>query len=252
MMHASNPSQTNSNCSALFISDLHLCASRPNITDAFLKFLQKTAVRAKALYILGDLFEYWAGDDDIDDPFHQIIIQAFKQLAQSGVTIYLMHGNRDFLIANRFCLAANITLLEDPTLIDLYGKKILLSHGDDLCTDDTAYQEFRALVRDQQWQDNFLSQPLASRKNQIETIRARSEQEKSIKNLQIMDVNQEAVLELLRKYQPDIFIHGHTHRPNQHLVNIGNKAITRWVLGDWYEQGSYLAIDETGYHSRHL
>lgn len=201
---------------------------------------------------MGDLFEYWAGDDDIDDPFHQQIIQAFNKLARSGVTICFMHGNRDFLIANRFCLAANITLLEDPAIIDCYGKKILLSHGDDLCTDDTAYQEFRALVRDQDWQANFLSQPLAARKKQIEAIRARSEQEKSIKNLQIMDVNQQAVLELLRKYQPDIFIHGHTHRPNQHPVDIGSKIITRWVLGDWYEQGSYLAVDETGCHSRHL
>lgn len=251
-MHSPIPSHTKLANAALFISDLHLCASRPNITDAFLTFLQVSATQAKALYILGDLFEYWAGDDDIDDPFHQQITQAFSELSQRGVPIFLMHGNRDFLIAQRFCSAAKITLLSDPSLIEVYGKKILLSHGDDLCTDDVAYQQFRKQVRDEQWQANFLSQPLAARKKQIEAIRARSEQEKSIKNLEIMDVNQQAVISLLQHYQPDIFIHGHTHRPNQHAVDIGSKVITRWVLGDWYEQGSYLAIDETGCHSRHL
>lgn len=248
-MHPSNSRTTHLNNAALFISDLHLCDSRPNITDAFLIFLREIAAKAKALYILGDLFEYWAGDDDIDDPFHLQIIHAFNKLAQSGVPIFLMHGNRDFLIAERFCTTAKITLLKDPSMIDWCGKKILLSHGDDLCTDDVAYQQFRAQVRNQHWQADFLSQPLAARKKQIEAIRMRSEQEKSIKNLEIMDVNPRAVITLLTQYQPDIFIHGHTHRPNQHAVHIGSKIITRWVLGDWYEQGSYLAMDETGCHN---
>lgn len=230
----------------LFISDLHLCASRPAITAAFVKFLQDTASKAKALYILGDLFEYWAGDDDIDDAFHRQIISGFKKLSDSGVDIFLMHGNRDFLIADDFCQMAGMTLLADPTMIDLYGKKALLSHGDDLCIDDVAYQQFRIQVRDKKWQHEFLSQPLQARKKQIEAIRARSELEKTQKSMEIMDVNAVAVNALLEKYQPDLLIHGHTHRPNQHSINLDGKLITRWVLGDWYEQGSYLACDKHG------
>lgn len=229
---------------SLFISDLHLCASRPHITSAFLFFLKNTAVHAHALYILGDLFEYWAGDDDISDPNHKVITSAFRNLADAGVKLYFMHGNRDFLISSQFCNEAKITLLQDPCLIDLYGKSALLSHGDDLCTDDATYQEFRRHVRDSNWQKEFLNQPLQSRKEQIETIRARSELEKSQKTAEIMDVNQEAVFNLLRKYNyPDFLIHGHTHRPNQHSLQLEGHKIIRWVLGDWYEQGSYLSCD---------
>ena len=223
-----------------------MCASRPYITAAFIEFLQNTASKAKALYILGDLFEYWAGDDDMSDEFNLQIITAFKALATSGNKIFFMHGNRDFLIADDFCRAAGITLLADPSIIDLHGQKVLLSHGDDLCTDDFAYQQFRAQVRDKQWQMDFLSQPLQIRKKQIESIRIRSEQEKSQKSLAIMDVNSDAVNALLRKYHPDLLIHGHTHRPNRHSINLDGKLITRWVLGDWYEQGSYLVCDESG------
>ncbi len=244
-MQKSQPSVPSSNTS-LFISDLHLCASRPYITAAFIEFLQNTASKAKALYILGDLFEYWAGDDDMSDEFNLQIITAFKALATSGNKIFFMHGNRDFLIADDFCRAAGITLLADPSIIDLHGQKVLLSHGDDLCTDDFAYQQFRAQVRDKQWQMDFLSQPLQIRKKQIESIRIRSEQEKSQKSLAIMDVNSDAVNALLRKYHPDLLIHGHTHRPNRHSINLDGKLITRWVLSDWYEQGSYLVCDESG------
>jgi len=230
----------------LFISDLHLCASRPGINDAFMQFMQHTASKAKALYILGDLFEYWAGDDDVEDVFHQQIINGFKKLSDSGVKVFLMHGNRDFLIADGFCRMAGVTLISDPTMIDLHGKKALLSHGDDLCIDDTAYQQFRTQVRDKQWQAEFLSQPLQVRRKQIEAIRARSEQEKTQKSMAIMDVNAEAVNALLNKYQPDLLIHGHTHRPNRHTIELDGRTVTRWVLGDWYEQGSYLACDEHG------
>lgn len=230
----------------LFISDLHLCASRPGITAAFIEFLQNTASKVKALYILGDLFEYWAGDDDIDDAFHQQIINGFKKLSDAGINVFLMHGNRDFLIAEGFCQMAGIILLDDPAMIDLHGKKALLSHGDDLCVDDVAYQQFRTQVRDKKWQHEFLSQPLLVRKKQIEAIRARSEQEKTQKSLEIMDVNAEAVNALLNKHQPDLLIHGHTHRPNQHTIELDGRLITRWVLGDWYEQGSYLACDKHG------
>lgn len=237
----------------LFISDLHLCASRPHITDAFLQFLSSDAKTAKALYILGDLFEYWAGDDDIEDAFNKQIIQGFKQLATSGTAIYLMHGNRDFLITDDFCNAAQITLINDPTLIDLYGETTLLSHGDALCTDDVTYQQFRTQVRNKQWQTQFLSQSLQARKAQIEAIRLRSEQEKSNKSATIMDVNADAVNELLRAHNyPSLLIHGHTHRPNQHQLVVDGKAITRWVLGDWYEQGSYLISDAAGCRSVNL
>ncbi|MDP3087107.1 MAG: UDP-2,3-diacylglucosamine diphosphatase [Methylotenera sp.] len=238
---------------SLFISDLHLCVSRPQITAAFLNFLKNTAVHAKALYILGDLFEYWAGDDDIDEVNHQSVVSAFRTLADVGVKLYFMHGNRDFLISSQFCISAKLTLLQDPCLIDLHGKPTLLSHGDDLCTDDATYQEFRRLVRDSNWQKEFLSLPLQSRKQQIETIRARSELEKSKKSAEIMDVNQDAVFNLLKKYDyPELFIHGHTHRPNQHSIQLDGHKITRWVLGDWYEQGSYLSCDQFGCKSESL
>lgn len=246
MMQTSLHSDPKPSETTLFISDLHLCASRPGITAAFIEFLQNTASKVKALYILGDLFEYWAGDDDIDDTFHQQIISSFKSLSATGVKVFLMHGNRDFLIAEGFCQMAGITLLDDPTMIDLHGKKALLSHGDDLCVDDVAYQQFRIQVRDKKWQHEFLNQPLQIRKKQIEAIRARSEQEKTQKSLEIMDVNNEAVIALLRKYQPDMLIHGHTHRPNQHSIDLNDRLITRWVLGDWYEQGSYLVCDKQG------
>ena len=231
----------------LFISDLHLCASRPEITEAFLYFLKYTAVKANALYILGDLFEYWAGDDEIDDIQHQTTIHALRDLANSGVKLYLMHGNRDFLISSEFCRATNISLLQDPTIIDLHSQKVLLTHGDNLCTDDVAYQDFRKLVRDVKWQTDFLSLPLATRKNEIQTIRIRSEHEKLQKSSEIMDVNNNAVNDLLKKYNyPNMLIHGHTHRPNIHAIQLDGRNITRLVLGDWYEQGSYLSCDQNG------
>lgn len=245
----SEPSLSGADLSSpdIFISDLHLCASRPQITAAFLHFLKNTASNANALYILGDLFEYWAGDDDLEDTHHQAIIAAFRALADSGVNIYFMHGNRDFLIAEGFCNAAKITLLQDPALLNLHGKRALLSHGDALCTDDVAYQTFRHQVRNPQWQADFLGQPLQARKHQIEAIRMRSEQEKSQKSMQIMDVNQDAVTALLMEYDyPELLIHGHTHRPNQHHIQLNGHNITRWVLGDWYEQGSYLVCDQNG------
>ncbi len=246
MMQTPLDSSPNLSDTTLFISDLHLCASRPAITSAFLQFLENTASKVHALYILGDLFEYWAGDDDIDADFHQQIITAFRRTAAAGVSIYLMHGNRDFLIGETFCQHAGIILIPDPTMINLYGQKALLSHGDDLCTDDIAYQQFRSQVRDKKWQADFLDQPLSLRKLQIEAIRARSEQEKTQKSMEIMDVNTDAVNALLQKYQPDLLIHGHTHRPDCHTVNLVDRQIKRWVLGDWYEQGSYLACDRNG------
>jgi UDP-2,3-diacylglucosamine hydrolase len=231
----------------LFISDCHLCPSRPHITAAFLKFLSETATHAQALYILGDLFEYWAGDDDRDTPFHQSLIKAFAQLAAQGCKLFFIHGNRDFLIADEFCKASHISLLADPSVIQLHGKRVLLSHGDALCTDDTAYQAMRLQFRSTDWQTAFLKQPLPTRKEQIAALRMQSNEEKSKKSEEIMDVNPEALAALLQQYHyPEVFIHGHTHRPASHLHNLNGHAITRWVLADWYDQGSYLAYDAKG------
>jgi UDP-2,3-diacylglucosamine hydrolase len=231
----------------LFISDLHLCADRPEITASFLDFLRNTATPARSLYILGDLFEYWAGDDEVEDSHHQQVILALRDLSNTGVAIFLMHGNRDFLIGSDFCNIAHVSLLKDPTIIDLFGTKTLLSHGDALCTDDIAYQTFRLQVRDPKWQADFLSQSLAARKQQVEAIRQRSEQEKSGKSVAIMDVNNEAVAALLKVHAyPSLLIHGHTHRPKKHTLQIDGHSITRWVLGDWYEQGSYLMCNRDG------
>ncbi|PPD56862.1 MAG: UDP-2,3-diacylglucosamine diphosphatase [Methylotenera sp.] len=232
---------------SLFISDLHLCDSRPNITQVFIGFLQETAVKAQALYILGDLFEYWAGDEAIEAGHQQTVIAALKSLKSQGVALFFMHGNRDFLLGNGFAEATLGNILPDPTLLHLYKKSVLLSHGDILCTDDIAYQQFRAQVRTPAWQIQFLSQPLEARIDYIEQIRIKSEQEKSLKSMQIMDVNQQAVEAMLREYHyPPLLIHGHTHRPNKHIIAIDNHVCERWVLGDWYEQGSYLKLDESG------
>ena len=232
---------------SLFISDLHLCQSRPEITTQFIAFLHTTAKQAEKLFILGDLFEYWAGDDDISDKHHTDVINALKTLSNSGTKIYLMHGNRDFLIADGFAEVAGLTLLKDPTVVKLYGQHVLLSHGDALCTDDHAYQAFKLQVRDPAWQLTFVNQPLASRKAYIASLRLKSKQEKFTKTMEIMDVNADAVTTLLRQYNyPKLLIHGHTHRPNQHRLTVDGHLAIRWVLGDWYEQGSCLKLDDTG------
>lgn len=235
---------------SLFISDLHLCDSRPHITAAFIQFLERTAVKAQALYILGDLFDYWAGDDAIEVGAQLASTQALRRLSARGVSVYFMAGNRDFLIGTGFASTTGITILSDPSVMTLYGKPVLLSHGDALCTDDTAYQNFRTQVRSQAWQNQFLSQPLVNRIAYIEQLRATSEQEKSTKSMQIMDVNAAAVEDLLSQHNyPPLFIHGHTHRPNTHVYNLAGHICKRWVLGDWYEQGSYLMLNADGCHS---
>ncbi len=237
----------------LFISDLHLCESRPVIIAAFVQFLENTAAHAEALYILGDLFEYWAGDDAIAMGAHQASIAALKKLSQQGVNIYLIHGNRDFLLGDSFAQHTGVKILPDPSLITYDNKPILLSHGDTLCTDDIAYQQFRSEVRTEAWQTTFLSQPLNERVAYIESIRAKSEQEKSIKSMTIMDVNRIAVEQLFKTHQfPPTLIHGHTHRPKQHQHVVEGHHCERWVLGDWYDHGSYLQLDENGLHERTL
>lgn len=218
---------------SLFISDLHLSQEHPRSSELFLYFATSIAPKAEALFILGDLFEYWAGDDDLADPFHLRITDTLRDLDAHGVRIFIMHGNRDFLMDEELGSACNATLLEDPTLLELYGTTTLLSHGDALCTDDTEYQRFREQVRDSDWQTQFLSQPLVQRKAQIGKMRMQSESQKSSKKMALMDVNVDAVNHLLRQHQYPRLIHGHTHRPARHLHHLDGHTCERWVLGDW-------------------
>ncbi len=225
---------------SLLISDLHLCAKQPDITQLFLHFMQHTAPNAEALYVLGDLFESWAGDDDLADPAHQQITRALRTLTASGTQLFIMHGNRDFLMADKLATACHATLLPDPTLINLYGTPTLLTHGDTLCTGDADYQSYRSQVHEPAWQQQFLSQPLTQRKAIIEQLRARSENEKQHKSSGLMDVNDTAVSNLLREHNYPRLIHGHTHRLKRHLHTVDGHNCERWVLGDWHETGNSL------------
>lgn len=231
---------------SLFISDLHLSAEHPRSTQLFLQFARHTAPQAEALYILGDLFDSWAGDDDMDDLFHRPIIGALRSLADGGTHVCLMHGNRDFLMDQALCRACGATLLSDPTLVDLYGSPTLLSHGDQLCTDDTAYQAFRKQVRTAEWQRQFLAQPLPARKAAISQYRAQSREATRVKPSDIMDVNSDAVAAFLREHQYPNLIHGHTHRMGHHVLHVDGHTCQRWVLGDWDTQANALRCDTNG------
>lgn len=231
---------------SLFISDLHLGADQPHSMAAFRRFIAETAPQAEALYILGDLFDYWAGDDDLDAPLHQEVIAALLSLAQRGTRICLMHGNRDLLMGEALANACHATLLDDPALIDLYGTPTLLSHGDQLCTHDAEYQRYRAQVHDADFQRQFLARPLAERKAYIAQLRERSMAEKQSKDSAIMDVSDEAVAALLREHGYPRLIHGHTHRPRRHEHVVDGRTCERWVLGDWDRQGSALLCDAQG------
>jgi UDP-2,3-diacylglucosamine hydrolase len=231
---------------SLFISDLHLSAKHPHSIAAFQRFIATLAPQAEVLYILGDLFEYWAGDDDRHDPFHAQVVSALHDLSRRGIKIYLMHGNRDLLMGDALAKAAGATLLDDPTLLDLYGTPTLLSHGDTLCTDDVEYQKFRAQVHDAEFQKNFLAQPLAARKAYIEQLRQQSTSAKQSKDNTIMDVNIDAVAALLRKHNYPRLIHGHTHRPKRHEHVVDGHGCERWVLSDWDQQASALRCDAQG------
>jgi UDP-2,3-diacylglucosamine hydrolase len=232
--------------SALFISDLHLCSGRPQINRSFFEFLGREARSAQALYILGDLFEYWVGDDDLDDAFNAGVGAALARLVAAGVPTYLMLGNRDFVIGEAFARAIAVRLLPDPTLLTLYGQSTLLMHGDTLCTLDLEYQAFRREARSPAWIDKLMRQPLAQRKTAIEALRRRSEQEKRAKPAAIMDVAPDEVEAQLRRHNYPRLIHGHTHRPARHVHMVDGHACERWVLADWYQNGSYLACDASG------
>jgi UDP-2,3-diacylglucosamine hydrolase len=223
----------------LFISDLHLSPADPATTAAFHAFLQGPAMHASALYILGDLFEFWIGDDSLDEVFNAEIVAAIAQLAKQGVNIFFVAGNRDFLPGQRFASAAGLTLLADPSLIDLNGQAVLISHGDALCTDDLAYQRFRRIVRHPVVQTLFLALPRRWRQGQVEKLRQRSKASNQMKRSEVMDVNAKAVEQLMVQHHVQTLIHGHTHRPAMHILPQGQ----RWVIPDWYQgQGGYLKL----------
>jgi UDP-2,3-diacylglucosamine hydrolase len=230
----------------LFISDLHLCASRQQINRIFVDFLAGFARQADALYILGDLFEYWAGDDDLADPFNHEVAQALKAVSARGVPVRVIRGNRDFLLLERFAAAAGVDLMQDPAVVDLYGTPTLLMHGDLLCTQDWRYQMFRKVVRNRSVQRWFMRLPLNKRKGVIGGARRMSEGEKQAKKTQIMDVTPAAVAEAFRTHGCARLIHGHTHRPARHEHAVDGRAYERWVLSDWYQRGQYLRVAPEG------
>jgi UDP-2,3-diacylglucosamine hydrolase len=234
----------------LFISDLHLSSERPGISELFFAFLRREAAKADALYILGDLFEYWIGDDELEapdaDPLSRSAVEALAALSASGVRLAIMHGNRDFLLGERFMRATGGVLLADPKRMELEGVPTLLLHGDTLCTDDLAYQRFRAEARSAAWQERMLSQSLAERRQLLATLREESEAVKRSTPMAIMDVNAGAVAEAFRRHDVQRMIHGHTHRPGRHAVQVNGRACERWVLPDWYETGGYLAVEPGG------
>lgn len=227
--------------STLFIADLHLCAQEPAITAGFLRFLQREAVHADALYILGDLFEAWIGDDD-PEPLHSEIATALKALQQAGVPCYFIHGNRDFLLGKRFARQSGMILLPEEQIVELYGRKILILHGDTLCTDDQAYQEFRKKVHNTWIQRAFLALPLRWRLKIAAKMRARSQQSNQYKSTAIMDVNPQAVEQAMLRHHVHWMIHGHTHRPAIHPLTLANGEAHRAVLGAWHAEGSMIKV----------
>ena len=228
--------------STLFISDLHLTEERPEANERFIALLEEKGRAAGALYILGDFFEYWIGDDDLAEPFNGVIAGLLKDLTRRGVPVYLMHGNRDFLIGEGFCAATGSTLLQDPTVAQIGGVKTLLMHGDTLCTDDLDYQAWRRKARDPAFQAAFLAKPLAERRQQVHQMREKSKQVVQEKTAEIMDVNEEAVRAALRSHGVRRLIHGHTHRPGRHEIEVDGQRCERWVLPDWYGRGGYMEV----------
>lgn len=225
----------------LFISDLHLEESRPDITGAFLNFLDEKARGAEQLYILGDFFEAWIGDDE-RTPLQEQVAAALRNVSDSGTGIFLMHGNRDFLIGEDFCERAGATLLADPTVIDLYGTPTLLMHGDSLCTADVEYQKFRANMRNPQWQQMILQRPLKDRQQMARQLREISMAKNQGKEEFIMDVTPEEVVREMEAHGVQRMIHGHTHRPAEHELNANGQPAKRIVLGDWAENVWWLDV----------
>ncbi len=228
--------------STYFISDLHLEESRPDITEAFMNFMDAIESKADTLYILGDFFESWIGDDE-NTPLQVSIKQRLKQFTDQGASLFFMHGNRDFLIGEVFAKETGATLLKDPSLIDLAGEQVLLMHGDSLCTADTGYMKFRATIRNPAFLEPFLKRPIAERKITAQQLRAMSQANNQGKSMEIMDVTQEEVDKEMQTHQVNTLIHGHTHRPQ---IEKRAHDTTRIVLGDWDKYVWYLRVNDQG------
>lgn len=237
---------------ALFISDLHLQPAHPATSAAFFDFLERHARRAQQLYLLGDLFEFWAGDDDVADPFHQQVVAALRGVSDAGTRIYWIGGNRDFLVGAGFAEAAGLTVLPEIHVADIGGQRLVLLHGDAQCTEDVKYMQFRAMVRQPAYQAQFMTMPLAQRKAIIAGLRESSRSEHGTKSYEIMDVTPQAIDDVFAQTATDVMIHGHTHRPALHQVG----ATRRYVLPDWEPdatppRGGWIAIDASGTITRH-
>jgi UDP-2,3-diacylglucosamine hydrolase len=235
----------------LFVSDLHLQASLPRTAEAFLHFLEQRALHAQQLYLLGDIFEYWAGDDDIETPFNRRIVDAIRAVADAGTAVFWIAGNRDFLVSDGFAEAAGLTLLSDPHVVTLAGQQLTLAHGDAQCTDDVDYMAFRSQVRNPAWQRTFLTMPLAQRKAIIEGLRQGSRAAQKEKSSEIMDVNPQAIAQLFADTGSALLIHGHTHRPARHIYRDASGVKMRYVLPDWEidatpARGGWIALGRDG------
>ena len=229
----------------LFVSDLHLDPARPEGLDRFDEFCARTARAADAVYILGDLFEAWIGDDD-DDPGLEPIVAAIAALTHRGTPCHFMHGNRDFLAGEGFAKRTGCRLLGDFERVGLYGQTVLLTHGDLLCTDDLRYQELRRQLRDPAWQRDFLAKPLGERRRIASQLRQLSQTEMAAKSETIMDVNEAAVHDAMRRFGVHRLLHGHTHRPAIHRFELDGQPAERVVLNDWYGPGGYVLWDAAG------
>ncbi|WP_166424311.1 UDP-2,3-diacylglucosamine diphosphatase [Paraglaciecola sp. 20A4] len=226
-----------------FIADLHLSPEREDISQCLFQFLRHNARQADALYVLGDLFEAWIGDDN-QTPFNQKVASEFKHVADSGVKIYFIHGNRDFLIRERFAKQAGFTLLPEQVVVNLYGTPTLISHGDELCTRDVAYQKFRRKARGWWWPRLVLCLPLSTRQRIADNGRAASKENQKQLTTEIMDVTQQEVINTMARFNVQRLIHGHTHRPDIHDFEVNGLPAQRIVLGDWYDQGSILKVSK--------
>ena len=235
----------------IFVSDVHLDANAPDATEQFFAFLSTQAANAESLYILGDLFEVWVGDDD-PDPEKGRVTHALRKLTDSGVACFVIHGNRDFLLGRQFCDQAGVRLLQDPIVIELDGERVLVTHGDALCTDDHSYQELRSSVRTADWQKRFLALPFEVRDRFANQARKGSKAHTTRTAPQIQDVSVSAVETAFRTARVHRIIHGHTHRPAVHDTIVDGEPAQRIVLGAWYEEGSYLVYENGKYDLRTL
>lgn len=229
----------------LFVSDLHIEADRPDIANQFLQFLETEALNADALYILGDLFEFWVGDDDPNEHYAWIK-QGLRKLTKKNIPVFFMHGNRDFMIGQDFADETGITILTDPYIVEVHGENVLLSHGDIYCTDDIQYQAVRKMTRDPKWQATMLTRSLEERISFSEQARADSKAHGDNIDQAITDVNQAAIKSALRQANVTLMLHGHTHRPAVHEIEVDGKQARRIVLGDWYQHGSVVRWDRNG------